>query len=89
MARFSKRKRKVYRKQYYSNNKEKALHFKKEDYKCNAVVRLESDRESYKWNPAPKRRKMQKYNALNTNKIRSAIKTPMPLTLPRKRRQQR
>ena len=52
MARFSKRKQKVYRKQYYSNNKEKALQLKKEDYKCNAVVRLESDRESYKWNPA-------------------------------------
>ena len=74
MARFSKRKRKFYRKQYCSNNKEKALQLKEEDYKSNASVRLESDRQSYKSNSAPKRRKMRKYNALHTNTIRSAMK---------------
>ena len=61
MARFSKRKLKAYRKQYYSSNTKKALQLKSLNYKCNADVRKDSDRESYHSKPVSKRRIMRRY----------------------------
>ena len=61
MARFSKRKLKAYRKQYYSSNTKKALQLKSLNYKCNADVRKESERESYHSKPVSKTRIMRKY----------------------------
>ena len=61
MARFSKRKLRAYRKQYYSSNTKKALQLKSLNYKCNADVRKESDRESYHSKPDSKRRIMRVY----------------------------
>ena len=66
MARFSKRKQRAYRRQFYSSNKEKALELRETDYKCNADLRKASERESYGSKPSSKKRTMQKYNALNS-----------------------
>ena len=63
MARFSKRKLKAYRKQYYSSNTKKALQLKSLNYKCNADVRKESERESYHSKPVSKRRIMRRYSS--------------------------
>ena len=72
MARFSKRKLKAYRRQYYSSNTKKALQLKSHNYKCNADLRKESDRDVYHSKPASKRRTMRRYNALHTSTIKAA-----------------
>ena len=72
MARFSKRKLKAYRKQYYSSNTKTALQLKSLNYKCNADVRKESERESYNSKPVSKRRIMRRYNALHASTIKAA-----------------
>ena len=60
MARFSKRKLKAYRKQYYSSNAKKALKLKGLNNKCNTDVRKQSNRI------------MRRYNALHASTIKAA-----------------
>ena len=74
MAHFLKSNLKAYRKQYSSSNTKKALQLKSHNYKCNVDVRKESDRETYESRSAPKRKKMRRYNALNTVAMRAAMR---------------
>ena len=75
MARFSKRKQKAYRQQYYSANRGKVSGEMKCCYERTADVRKEAEKEAYASNLEPKRQAVQSRYAPNPEPKRRAVKS--------------